>query len=57
MSFGHQVLFFDLIIKNKQIGYTIDTLTVNSSITQVNPPKNTSKNKSIRNLIMILMIV
>ena len=45
MSFGLQVLFFDLIMKNKQIGHNNDTLRDNSSIMQVNSPKNTSKSK------------
>ena len=57
MSFGLQVLFFYLIMKNKQIGYNNDTLTVNCSIIQVNSPKITSKSKINRDLIRILMIV
>ena len=57
MSFGHQVLFFDLIMKNKQIGHSSDPLTVNSSIIQVNSPKNTSKSKMNKKPNQIQMIV
>ena len=32
-------------MKNKQIGHNNDNLRVNSSIIQVNSPKNTSKSK------------